>query len=216
MANEETPTFPWLSSDLPTLENLTMQYTSIITNMSSLIPGISDPPIYVLDQLAAVNNSPNNTYAIYGYDGGSSSPLYELQCAIFAWILADYKVSLDMKYENNSTALLEEVTMTYNLVYGYFFLAAGLTLVMLAMLLFLGKKGKTVGEYGSVALRCVIGTALCLVVLMELQDSALKSYASNTVYDNFQESGWVLPAVMIGYVLGEQLDAHLVATISIY
>ena len=181
-----------------------MQWNSTIVNMSSIIPGIGDTPTYVSTSLEEVAKSPNSTYAIYGAFNADSSPLDDLYYAIYTWILGDYKVAVDLSHKHTPTELLDEVFSTYDLVYEYFFLASGLTLVMLAMLLFLGKKRKTVGEYSSIALRFFIGFGLCLVVLMDtLQNSPWDNYAIQNNYFNFQQSAWVLPAVMFGYLLGE-------------
>ena len=123
--------------------------------------------------------------------------LYDLNAAVYTWILHNYKVLVgndDLPPDEK----LYEVFSTYDLVYEYFFLAAGLTLVMLAVLLWLGKKEKTIGEYSSIALRCIVGLGLCLLVLME---TSVDPVVDNNYYI-FQESVWVLPTVMLSYLLG--------------
>ncbi len=101
----------------------------------------------------------------------------------------------------------EGVQGIYNLIstaYLYFFIAAGSALLVLAGLLYIGKRHKTAAEYSSFVVRIIVGTAVCLSTLMYLP-----SQQDNFV--NFVESGWTLPMLMLSLGLGEQIPFHLAA-----
>ena len=76
----------------------------------------------------------------------------------------------------------------------YFFISAGAALLILATLLWLGKKKTSGAEWGCVGVRVAIGTGLCLITLMSVTDDG----------DNFVLSGWLLPTVVLCYGFGRK------------
>ncbi|KAL8949787.1 MAG: hypothetical protein Q9222_004130 [Ikaeria aurantiellina] len=86
---------------------------------------------------------------------------------------------------------LEHALVVYDLVFLYFFLAAGLTLVLMALLIALNRQGRGFhkGDWMSIGLRLVAGTGLALV-------AAVKT--SQMQEERFLYSPWMVPTVMLG------------------
>ncbi|KAI4234389.1 MAG: hypothetical protein LQ349_003827 [Xanthoria aureola] len=85
---------------------------------------------------------------------------------------------------------LGNALVVYDLVFLYFFLAAGFTLIVLAVLNILNHKGKWVkGDGIGVAVRVFVGTGIALVSLMKTDISS---------EEVFLYSPWMLPTVMLG------------------
>ena len=84
--------------------------------------------------------------------------------------------------------------------YLYFFVAAGAALLVLALLLWLGRKKTSATEWGCVGVRAAIGTGLCLSVLMLV--TAYNDNGNGDAFDVFVGSGWLLPTVVLCYGFG--------------
>ncbi len=83
---------------------------------------------------------------------------------------------------------LKSVAHVYDLVYVYFFVAAGCTLLMMAALIAVSKRNKCLGDYVAVALRGTVGFALACVA------GVIGNYNPHTRY---LYSPWMLPTVML-------------------
>ncbi|KAI4088547.1 MAG: hypothetical protein LQ344_005981 [Seirophora lacunosa] len=90
----------------------------------------------------------------------------------------------------------------YDLVFVYFFIAAGLTLVLTAVLMVLNRPGlrHCKGDWATVGLRVVVGVGLALVAVMNKND---------TSKERFLYSPWMVPTVMLGIGLVVVLDGVL-------
>ncbi|KAI4250932.1 MAG: hypothetical protein L6R42_008564, partial [Xanthoria sp. 1 TBL-2021] len=85
---------------------------------------------------------------------------------------------------------LGNALIVYDLVFLYFFLAAGLTLILLAVLNILNHKGRWVkGDWIGVAVRVLVGMGIALVSLVKTDISS---------EEVFLYSPWMLPTVMLG------------------
>ncbi|KAL9613491.1 MAG: hypothetical protein Q9167_001987 [Letrouitia subvulpina] len=87
---------------------------------------------------------------------------------------------------------LENAIAVYDLVFVYFFVAAGLTLVIMALLMVLSKRKKVLGDWLGVALRLALGVGISLVAIVKTNFNAK---------DNFLSSAWMLPCVMLGLLV---------------
>lgn len=94
-------------------------------------------------------------------------------------------------------AELGKVVKVYDLVFVYFFIAAGLTLIIMAVLIALAKKGKCAGDYAAIILRLLVGVALTMITVVK---------ANPNLQDQFLFSAWILPSVLIGLFLVVVLD----------
>jgi hypothetical protein len=77
-----------------------------------------------------------------------------------------------------------------------FYIAAGLFLMLLAALFWLGKRKKSVGEWASIALRVVVGIGVTLTILAD--------YVQPISSGHFFLSVWIIPVVTLGYLLGKE------------
>ena len=97
----------------------------------------------------------------------------------------------------------DQVFAIFNLfstVYIYFFSAAGLCLIFLAVLFWLGKRRKLRGEILSIGVRIAVGVGLSLLALMDLPSL----YADdNAAINTYLYTPWLLPTVVICYGIGE-------------
>ncbi|KAL9033464.1 MAG: hypothetical protein Q9214_007503, partial [Letrouitia sp. 1 TL-2023] len=87
---------------------------------------------------------------------------------------------------------LQNAIEVYDLVFVYFFVAAGLTLVIMALLMVLSKRKKVLGDWLGVALRLALGVGISLVAIVKTNFNAK---------DNFISSAWMLPCVMLGLLV---------------
>lgn len=103
----------------------------------------------------------------------------------------------DDKKVKDPIAEIEKVVKVYDLVFVYFFIAAGLTLIIMAVLIALAKKGKCAGDYVAILLRLLVGIALAMITVMK---------AEPNLQDQFLFSAWILPSVLLGLFLVVILD----------
>jgi len=97
---------------------------------------------------------------------------------------------------------LVEVVFLYSTVYLYFFISAGLVLIILAIIFMLGKKSKTRVEYVSIGVRLVVGLGLVLLATI---------YAPfGDPFFNYFQSPWLTPTVVLAYALVVGLDIVLI------
>lgn len=95
---------------------------------------------------------------------------------------------------------LGSVFHVYDLVFVYFFVAAGCTLLMMAILIALAKKNKCAGDYAAIALRAIVGLALTLVAAVK---------GNYTAQEHFLFSPWMLPTVLLAIVIVVVVDGVL-------
>ena len=88
----------------------------------------------------------------------------------------------------------------FSTVYIYFFSAAGLCLIFLAVLFWLGKRRKLRGEVLSIGVRIAIGIGLSLLSLMDLPSL---SADDNSAISTYLYTPWLLPTVVICYGVGK-------------
>jgi low temperature requirement protein LtrA len=112
------------------------------------------------------------------------------------YIATSFGIEPPKKFEDPSEDQLEGISETFEAVFLYFFAAAGLALVFMAILFFLGKRYKVRGDYVSIAVRVLVGVGLGLLTLMDLTSSAENAYA------NYAGGPWLLPTVVLAYGFG--------------
>lgn len=94
-------------------------------------------------------------------------------------------------------AELDKVVKVFDLVFIYFFVAAGVTLIIMAVLIALAKKGKCAGDYAAIILRLVVGVALAMITVVKTNPN---------LQDQFLFSAWILPTVLLGLFIVVLLD----------
>lgn len=182
-------------------------YTDINSNSTTFVSDISDvtnatfnayPPKYI-DTLNAVNSSIDALQAM-GYDE-------DTYCTLITAVIHSVYVTYgfedkDVKVGNSTSCFdqLNEDGNVINLVFVYFFVAAGVTLIMMAMLNLLTlskttftKAGwKCTGTWGRIGIFFIIGNGL--VAVAGIVDTDLgKNLGSG--------SPWLLPIVTLGLVV---------------
>lgn len=136
----------------------------------------------------------NSTLADVAAGNATDKTLVDLMIAITSYVFETYGYNVESFDLNGLQGI-------YNLIstaFLYFFIAAGGALLVLAGLLWIGKRHKSAAEYSSIVVRIVIGAALCLSTLMYLP-----SQQDNFI--TFVESGWTLPMLMLSLGLGKQI-----------
>lgn len=100
----------------------------------------------------------------------------------------DTKVNLAPNTLNDPFKDINSSLHVYDLVFVYFFVAAGCTLLMMSILIALAKKNKCLGDYVAIILRAVVGLGLAGV-------AGLKGHP--TSQERFLMSPWILPTVTL-------------------
>ncbi|EGD85235.2 hypothetical protein H112_08966 [Trichophyton rubrum D6] len=93
---------------------------------------------------------------------------------------------------------LVQISSAATIVFRFFFTAAGLTLVLLAILHWFSKSHKSRAEMLSIIVTTTIGVFLSLLAVMSNFDSAVKESALG----NYIDSAWVTPTVALTYIGG--------------
>lgn len=96
--------------------------------------------------------------------------------------------------------VLGNAISVYDTVMIYFFVAAGLTLIIMGLQIALAKKRKCAGDYAAIVLRLVVGLALALTALV----------TTNVNHqEHFLYSAWILPTVCLGTFIVVIVDGIL-------
>lgn len=120
------------------------------------------------------------------------------------WICENFKVNAT-KAEDSPNATSEEraaaVFHLFETVFTYFFVFAGLNLLILGLLFLLGKRRKLRGELLSVGVRWVAGLGLILLTIMTAPALGGSTNSGNSLHA-YMYSSWMLPTVLIVYLIG--------------
>ena len=134
-------------------------------------------------------------------DGILYAAVSELVAKLEVWIMGTFDLAVSA--ETSDDKVLETIdqlaTKTY-VIFTFFFIAGGVTLISLAVLHWFGKQHKTRGEVLSIFTTTVIGVALALVSLIAFLDDEM-SY--ETPYTYFLNTSWVQPTVLLTFALGK-------------
>ena len=139
----------------------------------------------------------NSTLADLIAGNVTDEQLQDLSSSITTYVFSTYGYEIE-SFDS------EGVQGIYNLIstaYLYFFIAAGSALLVLAVLLWLGKRHKSAAEYSSIVVRVAVGSAVCLSTLMYLPSQQDK-------FVTFVESGWTLPMLMLSLGLGKPTSVY--------
>ncbi|MCJ1312844.1 hypothetical protein MMC25_006520 [Agyrium rufum] len=141
----------------------------------------------------------------------------EISTQLFEWLGLTFEVAVPESVfedeENAGNAYFRASLATYVTVFFYLFIAAGLVLILLAALFWIGKRRKSKGEFLSIGTRIVVGVGLALLAIMGKNledfldpDSPVDSGSGL----NFFASAWMLPTVCLAYGIVILLDNLLV------
>lgn len=125
---------------------------------------------------------------------------------ISVWIFKNFGVVVpekELERANTNEERLEAIFSVFFTVFLYFFISAGCTLIILAVMYWFGKTHKDRGEYLSIVVRVVVGVGLALLSTMEAAPNA-------TVLGRFISSPWVMPTVVLAFGLVVVADNILV------
>ena len=159
-------------------------------------------------------NPPNITYYLETMEqsNGSSSDywygVFELTSAGFTWVSDNLGIE-PPEASNTGDPLLALVGIfdLFQTVFIYFFIAAGLCLIFLAVLFWVGKRRKLRGEILSIGVRLLIGLGLCLLSLMDLP---VYQANDNSPINTYLYTPWLLPTVVISYAIVVLVDNLLI------
>ena len=108
---------------------------------------------------------------------------------------------------SKSSQLLELlVNDTFTTIFVYFFICAGLSLILTSALFFFGKRNKVRGDFLNIFFRTLVGLGLTLLVIM----NSLTSDAGVNNYDVFAFGPWMLPTVTIALAVVVVVDNLLI------
>ena len=146
---------------------------------------------------------------------GNKTLIEDEQVDIFVkginWLADVFEVEIPEHFveleATNEAAGYYGVLATYTTVFLYLFISAGLVLILLAALFWLGNRHKTPGEWISIGVRAVVGMALSMLAIMgQSLLNYVQSDSSNTGTPsnggNYFRSEWMVPTVALVYLIG--------------
>ena len=98
------------------------------------------------------------------------------------------------------------VNDTFTTIFIYFFICAGLSLILTSFLFFFGKRNKVRGDFLNIFIRILVGLGLMLIVIM----NSLTSDAGVNNYETFAYGPWMLPTVTIALAIVVVIDNLLI------
>lgn len=155
--------------------------------------------LFAANSQAIIPETINSTLADLVDNNATDEQLGDLSSEITTYVFSTYGYEIESFDAEGAQKLFDLISTAYL----YFFIAAGSALLVLAVLLWLGKRHKSAAEYSSIVVRVAVGSALCLITLMDLD-----SQADN--FSNFVGSGWTVPMVMLSLGLGKSIQSSKV------
>jgi Bacterial low temperature requirement A protein (LtrA) len=125
-----------------------------------------------------------------------------LEKALADWWDIEVPDTVDVGDEAFNVAI--GLDLLYSTVYLYFFISAGLALIILGTLFIVGKKRLIMIEWLSIGARIFVGSVLCLLATMY----ATLYKVNDNAFANYLWSPWLVPTVMLSLMLGK-LEAFL-------
>ncbi|EEH38460.2 hypothetical protein PAAG_08187 [Paracoccidioides lutzii Pb01] len=189
-------------------EDLVDSLKLIVTFVSNRLRSPQQAPNFkpIYDRLLSINvDDPNREKDL--------SDLYrEFFSKLYLWVLRTFGIDLPALNGSGREVLSQQnkqVSVKFHVLFAYFFIAAGVTLIFLASLHWFGKAHKTRGEVLSIIMTTLFGTGLALISLfIKVEERA--GPGGSTPYTDFFESGWIVPTVVFTYGLVIATDCFIV------
>lgn len=137
----------------------------------------------------------------------ASDAVVQILSSGFSYIAQNFgtEVPKEAKKTGDKAEELNAIYNVFTTVYLYFFIGAGVALILLAALFWLGKRRKSRGEYLSIGLRGLVGLGLALLSAMYVSLDKDESKRQDR-YLNYFGSAWMLPTVVFAYGLGKPTE----------
>lgn len=127
---------------------------------------------------------------------------------VLTWVCNNLKVKVaEPDDPTQELAYLNSIYASFSTVFVYFFTFAGAFLVLLAVLFLLGKRRKLRGELLAVCVRAICGVVISCLAIMAVPSVAEREGSAYTAY---MFSAWMLPTVLIVYLLVIVVDNLLI------
>ena len=192
---------------LPLQASTTLRVNETFSNLYEQFYDSEIPKPDIAQWLADINVvAVNNGTGTEEARATAEEALYQIISSGFSYIAQNFGTEVPKEAKKTGDKV-DELNAIYNIfttVYLYFFIGAGLTLILLASLFWLGKRRKSRGEYLSIGLRVLVGLGLALLSAMyvSLDDDPSKGQDR---YVNYFGSAWMLPTVVFAYGLGKSV-----------
>jgi hypothetical protein len=192
-------------------------YTAALNNAynsQQVIDAINSTTIAISGRLTDRYPAPNftvqyaNLTALHLSNSSSNATLNQairlvedIEGETIAWIFKSIGITVPAKELAHTKTALQKIAAigdVFAAVFVYFFISAGLVLVLLSVMYWFGKKNKSRGELASIMVRFWIGVALALLAVMHQSDIQM--------YGRYVESPWILPTVTFAYAIVISLD----------
>lgn len=185
-------------------------------DLSTLIDGLKEGIAIFAEQLATDDNMPD-FQPLYDQINNLTSSEQDLlkvpdiiesfQEKLILWVFGSLNLFSSVADQDRD---MDEILSDFELQASYqfpsLFIAAGCTLVSLAMLHWFGKPQKTRGEMVSIVTTTVIGIALALVsriLTPEHMDGVGKDFGTQLLF-----TPWLQPTILLTFALGKFLKSH--------
>ncbi|PGH17370.1 hypothetical protein AJ80_04825 [Polytolypa hystricis UAMH7299] len=208
--------------EIDTADQLVASLKALLSSVTVRLKSNQIAPDFapIFDKILALDDG-NTTVA----DNGTIIELVfnDFMSELMFWIMKTFGVDVPSNPSENIPAFqrLVQVTSKFYVLYKYFFLAAGLTLVFLAIIQWFGKSHKTRGELVFIITCATVGIGLALVATIvttgvdftNLDLNEIIEISTSTIIDRYMDSGWIEPTVLLSYGLVVAID-HIIVYVS--
>ena len=182
------------------VNNISMSLYDQFNGFQSFQGSDIGPPNFDPYYQVILNANGNKTTMASGVNATFNNALY--------WVAQNLKVDVDMPDSGSAEGdYLSLIYNSFSTVFTYFFTFAGLFLVLLAILFLLGKRRKLRGELLAVCVRAIFGIGISFLALISVPSIAQQS---NSAYNAYMFSAWMLPTILICYLTVIVVDNLLI------
>ncbi|WEW56860.1 hypothetical protein PRK78_002315 [Emydomyces testavorans] len=184
-----------------TTSQLVDMLKEIVSNLTERLRNKEATPDFepIFNNITAIKNPNSNPQEL-------DNLLTEFTDRVFVWIMKSFGVEVESGEKGSAVhetvgEQVEKLSEKFFVVFRFFFIAAGLVLIFMAVLHWFSKSHKSRGEVLSIITTTLIGIGVSLVSIIALVGSG----EGETAFSNYLNSGWIVPTIVLAYALGESL-----------
>ncbi|EER27019.1 hypothetical protein D8B26_002647 [Coccidioides posadasii str. Silveira] len=175
----------------------------IVHNLRARLRNTQDVPDlnYIYNNITAIENLEADSEKL-------GDLIAEFTGRLFIWIMRSFGIDATPQKSTSQkdSEQLAKLTDKLFLVFRFFFIAAGLVLIFMAVLHWFSKSHKSRGEVLSIITTTTIGIGLSLTSIMALYDEQ----DGESAFYYYLNSGWIVPTVTLAYALVVAIDNSII------
>lgn len=186
-------TFAQLNDQLLSLNvTLTQLWSEFAASNSTVSNFVAQPDLSAY--FTEISDAKGNTTTVL-------TGIHNIYFDSLVWVCKNFKIKAPEDAGTDQKSRADAIFNLFEVVFVYFYVFAGLNLILLGVLFLLGKRHKLRGEILSMGVRWFFGFGLCFLAIMAA--SGLRQADGNDSLHKYMYSAWMLPTVLIVYLTGE-------------